>query len=169
MKIENIILKEEITWSDVQVKYSQNTILLQYIMQAGQDPRNKNEDGSIDWGAAIDLGSSNYNLDMQKQQSDAKKKPKSPGDEKPDNKKDSEGRGKYTRYRDGTVRGGNAQDTVPGLRDLPKIDTSTLSKSATSSFAFGQAAADIAGNKINYNKGNRLRMAASKKNTGKKL
>ena len=53
------ILTEELTWSDVQMKYSGNTILLQMIMQAGQQPMNQ-VDGQTDWGSAIDLGSANY-------------------------------------------------------------------------------------------------------------
>jgi len=64
---------------------------------------------------------------------------------------------------------GGPQGAIPGLKDLPKIDTSTVGKSATSSFAFGQAAADIAGNKIGYSPKKGLALAASKKNPNNKL
>ena len=167
MKIDQVILKEELTWSDVQVKYSGNTVLLQMIMQAGQDPRNQ-VDGKTDWGAAIDLGSANYQMhlrDQQKRRDDTPRAKEKPQSDKQDGAKRSRGAqlGNQNAYK------GGPQGAIPGLKDLPKIDTSTVGKSATSSFAFGQAAADIAGNKIGYSPKKGLALAASKKNPNNKL
>ena len=66
MKI-NEILTEETTWADITQKYGSNPDLLKMIQRAGQDPRNI-QNGKVDWGSAIDLGSAEYQKDILKQQ-----------------------------------------------------------------------------------------------------
>jgi hypothetical protein len=162
MNIGQVILKEELSWSDVQMKYSGNTVLLQMIMQAGQDPRNQT-DGKTDWGSAIDLGSANYQKYLADQKTKQAKSDKTK--EKPD-KDDSISKKVGAQIGNQNAYKGGAQ--IPGLKDLPKLDTSTLAKSATTSFALGRALGDFAGNKVTYTP-KRSTMAASKKNPGNKL
>ena len=128
MKITQI-LKEDLTWSDVQMKYSGNTILLQMIMQAGQDPKNQ-KDGKTDWGSAIDLGSANY----QKYLSDESAKRANAEKNKKD-KDDPKGTKKDTariKARGGQIGNQNARKypTVPGISD---IDFTSIGSTASSS------------------------------------
>lgn len=167
MKIENIILKEELTWGDVTQKYSGNTVLLRYIMKAGQDPRNQ-VDGKTDWGSAIDLGNAEYQVYVQQQQAkkakaDATKSPSDVAPEPGEKKKRGGQIGNQNAFKGGSVT------QRLGLKDLPKIDTTTVGSSAVTSYDFGKAAGDIAGAKQTYNKAGSFKLAASKKNPSKKL
>ena len=163
MKITQI-LKEELTWSDVQMKYSGNTILLQMIMQAGQAPMNQ-VDGKTDWGSAIDMGSANY----QKYLSDENTKRKN--SEKKNKGTDKQTTSKATtdkKTRGAQIGNQNARkaaNSVPGLSD---IDFSTIRSTATTSYDAGRRIASLPGDKISYNK-NSLKLAASKKNPNNKL
>ena len=163
MKITQI-LKEDLTWSDVQAKYSGNTVLLQLIMKAGQEPRNQ-IDGKTDWGSAIDLGAAEYQklmTDQANKRANSNKPVKEPVD-----KTDTEKKSRGAQFGNQNALKGGAE-RIPGLRDLQKIDTKSFGSSATSSFAFGQALSDIGGNKLDYAKKG-LRLAASKKNPNNKL
>ena len=162
MKITQI-LKEDLTWSDVQMKYSGNTILLQMIMQAGQDPKNQ-KDGKTDWGSAIDLGSANYQKylsDESAKRANAEKNKKDTDDPKV-TKIDTK-----AKARGGQIGNQNARKypTVPGLSD---IDFTSVGSTASSSYKAGSNLANLRGDKISYSKKS-LGLAASKKNPNNKL
>lgn len=163
MKVTQI-LKEEITWSDVQAKYSGNTILLQMIMKAGQEPRNQ-VDGKTDWGSAIDLGSANYQLylsDESKKRANAEK-----------NKKDTD-KVKTTKVDTGDTRTQGAQmgnqnaRKYASISGVSKIDFTSVRSTATTSYNAGRALGSLQGDKITYGKKG-LKLAASKKNPNNKL
>ena len=165
MKIKNIILKEELTWGDVTQKYAGNTLLLRHIMKAGQDPRNQ-IDGKTDWGSAIDLGNAEYQREVQKQQDNKAKK---------DSDKISAEDPKLKRKRGAQIgnqnafKGGSEIQQRLGLSDLPKVDTSTVTRATTTSYDLGKKLAQIGGAKSTYNKPSNFKLAASKKNLDKKL
>jgi hypothetical protein len=165
MKIENIILKEELTWGDVTQKYSGNSLLLRHIMKAGQDPRNQ-IDGKTDWGSAIDLGNAEYQREVQKQQTQKAKKDsdKISAEEPKAKRKQGAQIGNQNAF-----KGGSDIQQRLGLSDLPKVDTSTVSRAATTSYDLGKKLAQIGGSKATYNKPSNFKLAASKKNLDKKL
>jgi hypothetical protein len=161
MKITQI-LKEELTWSDVQMKYSGNTILLQMIMQAGQSPMNQ-VDGKTDWGSAIDMGSANY----QKYLSDENTKRKN--SEKKNKGTDKQTKATTDKKTQGAQIGNQnarkAANSVPGLKD---IDFTTIGSTAKTSYQAGKRLGNLPGDQISYNKSS-LKLAASKKNPNNKL
>jgi len=171
MKIDQIII-ENLSWPDVQAKFAQNTLLLQFIARAGQDPRNKDpETGQIDWGAAVDLGNAEYTAFQNQQrikatsQDDTPGKGQSTADTKQEKQWSSNFRG--NQYTGGIS--GNAQDKVPGLRDLPKVDTSTIAKSASTSYQLGKGLVGIGQKPMSYRGPQSMKISASKKNPNKKL
>ena len=136
MKIDQVILKEELTWSDVQVKYSGNTVLLQMIMQAGQDPRNQ-VDGKTDWGAAIDLGSANYQMhlrDQQKRRDDTPRAKEKPQSDKQDGAKRSRG---------AQLGNQNARKYEPGM-GIGSVTNAIKKGIDTAKFAYNFKAGDTA-------------------------
>lgn len=170
MKIDQI-LTEEITYADVAYKFSGNNTLLQFIIKAGTHPKN-NTDGKTDWGSAVDMGSADYQAHLANQS--AKQASKSAMDRAKDDsiKRDTDDsdKGWSSKFRGNQYTGGipgNAQNQVPLLKDLPTVDTSTIGKSATTSYSLGKGLASVAGTQVKY--APRMKMAASKKNTGKKL
>ena len=164
------ILTEELTWSDVQMKYSGNTILLQMIMQAGQQPMNQ-VDGQTDWGSAIDLGSANYQKylsDENVKRQNAEKKAKASDDGKASTNKNKSD-GDSTRSRGGQIGNQNARKNlgVPGIKD---IDFSTVRSTATTSYQAGKRLGNLPGDQITLNRPKGItKMAASKKNPNNKL
>jgi hypothetical protein len=148
MKIKQII-KEELTWSDVQVKFSGNTELLQYIMKAGQRP-NAQLNGKTDWGSAIDMGSAEYQA---KQQAERLKTAKQKGVASDEENPSNEPKTWSSNFRGNQHTGGlSGPAKIPGLKDIRKIEIDTFNNAITTGAQAAKDVSQIIDPAITYNR-----------------